>query len=132
MDLKRADIAKVPDKKYFRIGEVSRIVGVNAHVLRYWESEFKIIKPFRGKSKQRLYRQQDVQNLLIIRQLLHDERYTIAGAKKYLSGRNSAAMAVGKVGTKQKGAINAHEFIPGIKSELVEILEQLKNAGNTN
>lgn len=79
-----ATVSDIPDKAYFRIGEVSRLVGVDTHVLRYWESEFTFIKPFRGKSKQRLYRRQDVENLLRVRQLLHDEGYTIAGAKKVL------------------------------------------------
>ncbi|NLZ16719.1 MAG: MerR family transcriptional regulator [Desulfobulbaceae bacterium] len=79
-----ATASDIPDKAYFRIGEVSRLVGVDTHVLRYWESEFTIIKPFRGKSKQRLYRRQDVETLLRVRQLLHGEGYTIAGAKKAL------------------------------------------------
>lgn len=78
------DFQKIPDKIYFRIGEVSKLVGVDAHVLRYWETEFTMIKPFRGKSKQRLYRRQDVENLLHIKALLHDEGYTISGARKYL------------------------------------------------
>ncbi len=78
------DFQKIPDKIYFRIGEVSKLVGVDTHVLRYWETEFTMIKPFRGKSKQRLYRRQDVENLLHIKALLHDEGYTISGARKYL------------------------------------------------
>ncbi len=75
---------EIPDRVYFRIGEVSSIVGVDPHVLRYWESEFKVIKPRRAKSKQRLYRRKDVENLLRIKSLLHDEGYTIAGARRLL------------------------------------------------
>jgi DNA-binding transcriptional MerR regulator len=75
---------QVPEKVYFRIGEVSSLVGVEPHVLRYWESEFKGIRPRRAKSNQRLYRRQDVEILLLIRELLHDRGYTIAGAKKFL------------------------------------------------
>ena len=74
----------IPDKLYYRIGEVSRIVGVEPHVLRYWESEFPFIKPSRVVSKQRLYKRKDVEMLLRIKQLLHEEKYTIAGAKKHL------------------------------------------------
>ncbi len=74
----------IPDKVYFRIGEVSDLVGVDPHVLRYWETEFKVVRPRRAKSKQRLYRRQDVENLLLIRTLLHDEGYTISGARKLL------------------------------------------------
>ncbi|MFZ5799332.1 MAG: MerR family transcriptional regulator [Desulfobulbaceae bacterium] len=75
---------QIPEKVYFRIGEVSILVGVEPHVLRYWESEFKSIRPRRAKSKQRLYRRQDVETLLLIRELLHDKGYTISGAKKFL------------------------------------------------
>ena len=79
---KDTPLTDIPDKIYFRIGEVSRLLGVDAHVLRFWETEFASIKPFRGKSKQRLYRRQDVESLFQVKRLLHDEGYTIAGAKK--------------------------------------------------
>lgn len=76
---------EIPDKSYFRIGEVSRILGVETYVVRYWESEFKTIKPVRTKSDQRLYRKKDVEELVTIRNLLYSEQFTIAGAKKKLS-----------------------------------------------
>lgn len=76
------DVAHIPEKVYFRIGEVSNIVEVDPHVLRYWESEFDAIRPVRGKSRQRLYRRRDVIVLLYIRDLLHRQGYTISGAKK--------------------------------------------------
>ena len=79
---KDTPLTDIPDKIYFRIGEVSRLLGVDAHVLRFWETEFASIKPFRGKSKQRLYRRQDVESLFQVKRLLHEEGYTIAGAKK--------------------------------------------------
>lgn len=74
----------IPDKLYFKIGEVSDLVGVKPYVLRYWESEFKEITPVKSSSNQRLYRRKDVELLLKIRQLLYRERYTIHGAKKIL------------------------------------------------
>ncbi len=77
--------AQIPDKAYFRIGEVSRIVGVEPYVIRYWESEFKSVRPHRTKSDQRLYRRKDVMELLHIRHLLYDELYTVAGARKRLA-----------------------------------------------
>ena len=73
----------LPDKLYFRIGEVAELVGVEPHVLRYWESEFRL-RPHRSGSGQRLYRKQDVGRFLRVRQLLHEEGYTIAGARKLL------------------------------------------------
>lgn len=79
------DSQGLPDKLYFRIGEVASLVGVDAHVLRYWESEFRM-KPHRSSSGQRLYRKQDLSRFFRIKRLLHDEGYTIAGARKALSG----------------------------------------------
>jgi DNA-binding transcriptional MerR regulator len=76
--------ADIPDKHFFRIGEVSRIVGVPPHVLRYWEREFSVVRPRRSPSKQRVYRRGDVEKLLKIKTLLHHEKYTIAGARKRL------------------------------------------------
>jgi DNA-binding transcriptional MerR regulator len=73
---------QLPDKLYFKIGEVADLVGVKPYVLRYWESEFSILKPTKTKSKHRLYRRKDVETLLQIKQLLHNERFTIEGARK--------------------------------------------------
>jgi len=70
------------ERLYYRIGEVSRITGIKPHVLRYWESEFKAIKPHKGGSLQRLYRKKDLDLILKIRSLLYEEGFTISGAKK--------------------------------------------------
>lgn len=74
----------IPDKLYFKIGEVAKIADVPTHVLRYWESEFPGIRPKRANSKQRLYRRQDVELIVAIKSLLHEQGYTIAGARKLL------------------------------------------------
>lgn len=73
----------LPDKLYFRIGEVASVVGVEPHVLRYWEGEFNL-KPLRSMSGQRLYRKQDIARFLRIRHLLHEKGFTVAGARKSL------------------------------------------------
>lgn len=78
----------VPDKLFFRIGEAAEIVGVETHVLRYWESEFKM-RPQRSESGQRMFRRKDIARFLRIRRLLHDEGFTIAGARKALSTKAS-------------------------------------------
>ncbi|MDP3478587.1 MAG: MerR family transcriptional regulator [Desulfoprunum sp.] len=75
---------QIPDKLYFKIGEVGKLADVPPHVLRYWESEFSAIRPKRANSKQRLYRRADVDLILKLKVLLHERRYTIAGAKKFL------------------------------------------------
>ena len=74
----------IPDKSYFRIGEVSKLLNVQPYVIRYWESEFKTIRPIRTRSDQRLYRHKDVEELLLIRRLLYKENFTINGARKQL------------------------------------------------
>ena len=79
--LKAVDPAVIPDKPYFKIGEAARLCGVKPYVLRYWETEFKSIRPQKTKSQQRLYRRKDVELLLRIRHLLYDERFTIEGAR---------------------------------------------------
>lgn len=76
----------IPEKIYFKIGEVCELVGVQAHVLRYWETEFPMLSPQKNKSGQRSYRRRDVEMALRIKKLLYDEMFTIAGAKKKLQG----------------------------------------------
>jgi DNA-binding transcriptional MerR regulator len=78
-----------PDKLYYKIGEVSEIADVPAYVLRFWESEFKRISPKRTSSGQRLYRKSDVDLILKIKDLLYNKKYTIPGARRYLSGRRT-------------------------------------------
>ena len=74
----------IPEKIYFKIGEVCELVGVQAHVLRYWETEFSMLSPQKNKSGQRSYRRRDVEIALRIKQLLYGEMFTIAGARKKL------------------------------------------------
>jgi DNA-binding transcriptional MerR regulator len=76
--------ARLPDKIYFKIGEVSEIVGVEPYVLRYWETEFELLKPAKAPSKHRLYKKLDVELLLEIKRLLYTEGFTIEGARKKL------------------------------------------------
>lgn len=76
--------SRLPDKLYFKIGEVSRIVGVKPYVLRYWETEFDLLKPGKAPSRHRLYKKKDVELLLEIKRLLYAEGYTIEGARKKL------------------------------------------------
>ena len=79
--LEPADPSVLPDKPFFKIGEAARLVAVKPYVLRYWETEFRSIRPQKTKSQQRLYRRKDVELLLKIRHLLYDERFTIEGAR---------------------------------------------------
>ncbi len=80
-----APSVEIPDKLYFKIGEVADLVGVQTHVLRYWEKEIPAIRPAKSTSNQRRYRRRDVEIFREIRKLLYQERYTLAGARKRLS-----------------------------------------------
>jgi DNA-binding transcriptional MerR regulator len=75
----------IPKKRYFRIGEVSALTGLESYVLRYWETEFPKIKPVRSRSGQRLYKRRDIEVILQIKDLLYQKKFTIAGARRYLS-----------------------------------------------
>ena len=105
------------DRKYYRIGQVSQILGVEPHVLRFWESQFKQIQP-RRISRQRLYRSQDLKVLKRIKQLLYEEGYTIAGAKKKLADEFSAHSKLEKPVVKRQSYDN---ILEEIKRELLEI-----------
>jgi DNA-binding transcriptional MerR regulator len=81
----------IPDKLYFRIGEVSKLCKLPSYVLRFWESEFPQLKPVKSSTGQRMYRQRDVENVLRIKKLLYDEGFTIAGARQQLKAENKPA-----------------------------------------
>src|SRR6267142_6164568 len=82
--MSRAAVA-IPEKLFFKIGEVCELAGVQAHVLRYWESEFSMLAPQKNRAGQRVYRKRDVEIALRIKELLYEDQYTIAGAKKRLA-----------------------------------------------
>ena len=121
---------KIPDRLFFRIGDVSQLTGIEAYVLRFWEGEFPALSPKKTSSGQRQYRRKDVETVLEIKRLLYDEGYTIAGARKAMRGR-----------PKQKNdaesdeqsdqlfpspqATAASRDLTGIKQELREILALL-------
>jgi DNA-binding transcriptional MerR regulator len=103
----------IPDKNYFRIGEVSKILGVEPYVVRYWESEFKAVRPARTRSDQRLYKRKDVEQLLTIKNLLYKEMFTIAGARKKLVNINQ----------KDNSSIDGNVRLIDIKRKLKEMKE---------
>ncbi len=82
------DKNSIPDKMFFKIGEVAKIAGLEPHVLRYWESEFKDLNPDKGENGRRLYRKKDVAKVLQIKELLYREKYSIKGAQRVLRGSN--------------------------------------------
>lgn len=100
-----------PSKLFYRIGEVSRISGLEPYVIRYWETEFPHLRPEKRKSGQRLYTKKDLDNILQVKQLLYQSGYTISGAKKKLRGRSGR---------------DTDDLLESTKKEIREILELLK------
>ena len=117
-----ADLADIPDKLFFKIGEVCDLVGVQAHVLRYWETEFPTLSPHKNKSGQRSYRRKDVETALKIKQLLYKEMFTIAGARKKLQSDAREA-------NKPKEAVvqPVSESAPSLFDSLIEMTDQTVN-----
>ncbi|MBI5569489.1 MAG: MerR family transcriptional regulator [Desulfomonile tiedjei] len=108
----------IPEKQYFKIGEVSEILDVEPYVLRYWESEFKILKPTRTRARQRLYHKKDLELLMEIKHLLYDEKFTIAGAKKRLQEMKKQSAAEKKAKkTPEKTVLKAKEEIEILESK---------------
>jgi DNA-binding transcriptional MerR regulator len=101
------------EKKFFRIGEVSRIIGVEPYVLRYWESEFPQIRPVRADTNQRTYQKRDLELILEIKRLLYEEKLTIEGARQRLKQK------------KEKAPVADTGLIEEVKTDLQEILKTL-------
>ena len=107
-------MVQIPDdKRYFRIGEASRIIGVEPYVLRYWESEFPQVRPERADSNQRTYQREDLENLLTVKKLLYEEKMTIEGAKRRLRQEKGNKISVDSA------------FLDDLKAELSKILKML-------
>ena len=106
------------DKLYYRIGEVSKLTGVKAHVLRYWETEFRWMTPPKSRSKQRLYRRRDIEFVFLLKRLLWEERYTIAGARRKLRD-----MGIGKAleELQESPPIDPRVELQRIREELLAI-----------
>jgi DNA-binding transcriptional MerR regulator len=134
---------EIPDKLYFRIGEVARLAGIKPYVLRFWETEFPALDPKKSGTGHRLYRRKEVQLVLEIKRLLYEKRYTIEGARKFLDGRSkngepSAAVSTGvskrspaKRALPDKPAQTGFFDVPSplldsVRQELLEIAELLK------
>lgn len=126
-------VEEIPDKLYFRIGEVSKLAGIKPYVLRFWETEFPGLGPKKSGTGHRLYRRKDVELVLEIKRLLYEKRYTIEGARKALDGRGKAEspkMAADGAPKKVKRAqadlfSGASPVLDDIRRELKDLLKLL-------
>jgi DNA-binding transcriptional MerR regulator len=115
----------VPDKLYFRIGEVSKLSKLPAYVLRFWESEFPQLKPTKGSTGQRMYRRREVETVLEIKRLLYDEGYTIAGARERLKAESKSGKSQTPLLFAPAPPKGSRDGLKRIRYELQEVLRLL-------
>ena len=130
---------QIPDKLYYKIGEVAKFTGVKTHVLRYWESEFKAIRPNKSRSNQRLYRKKDVELILHLKDLLYNQGFTIAGARKKLRQKparkaadpapkpTETAAAQDQLALPLSGSIDL-QLLKEIRKDILQLKKSLKTA----
>src|SRR5579863_946104 len=118
-----ANVAEIPDKLFFRIGEVSTMLGVEPYVLRYWETEFPSVGPKKSGTGHRMYRQKEVELLLKIKYVLYEKKFTIEGARQYVRSEGKGKRRL-TMKTEQQDLFGG-EGLPEIRKELAAILNLL-------
>jgi DNA-binding transcriptional MerR regulator len=121
--MEQREVPQIPDRLFFRIGDVSDLTGVETYVLRFWESEFPMLSSKKTSTGQRQYRRKDVETVLEIKRLLYDEGYTIAGARKAIRGQTKKKKTV--IITKGK-KVQAALFAPGAAAQVQGIKKELQ------
>lgn len=113
-----ADLKRIPDKLAFKIGEVAELLGVKPYVLRYWETEFDVLKPKKSKHNQRMYERKDVENLMLIRKLLYRDRFSIEGARAALKKLKKDNVRIKQIKT-------IAEHIEEAKDKILDVLDEI-------
>lgn len=118
---------ELPDKLFFKIGEVAQIVGVRPHVLRYWEGEFPALRPMKTRGAHRVYRRRDVELAVLVKRLLQDQGFTITGARKRLKelGRDRVSS---EPDPEAKREVNVRAELLWVRRELTDLLQQIEHA----
>jgi DNA-binding transcriptional MerR regulator len=124
-----AHTPELPDKRYFRIGEVSKLAGLPSHTLRYWETEFKNLSPTKAGTGQRMYKKNDVELILLLKQLLHEQRYTIEGARQYIKEMKHGAKSDGD-GKPKKGKSKSDGQQLGFGFEEMKLKDKMKKVAS--
>ncbi|MBI3995540.1 MAG: MerR family transcriptional regulator [Nitrospirae bacterium] len=114
-----------PERLFYKISEVSAITGLEAYVLRYWQSEFPILRPQKSRGGQRIYQKKDIETILKIKQMLYEKGFTIAGARKALTARNGGS-------SETASQPLSKEFIYRLRGELADILRILSSYEKQN
>ena len=125
--VKTADVV-IPDKLYFRIGEVAQLCRLPAYVLRFWETEFPQLKPVKGSTGQRMYRHKDVENVLRIKKLLYEEGFTIAGARQHLRADHKSDKKQAPLPFPERTAPDLKQIRQGLREILAMLSPRQKRA----
>ena len=118
-------MVQIPDKLYFKIGEVAALLQLKTHVLRYWETEFSSLRPIKSSTNQRLYRRKDVETALLIKELLYRQGFTIAGARKKLQTEK-------QLGLPLADTLSPEKVLTEIKTDLLKLRDYLLNTESEN
>jgi len=124
-------VSELPDKLFFKIGEVAKIVGVRPHVLRYWEAEFAALRPMKTRGSHRVYRRRDVELAMLIRRLVQQEGFTIPGAKKRLRELGKDRVSSDSDPEASRDVALRADLL-AIRRELVDLLKALDTSGKTS
>ncbi len=116
-------IPHIPDRMYFKIGEVCKITGIKPYILRYWETEFDLLVTQKSKANQRVYERKDIENILLIKKLLWQDRYSIEGAKKRLKELKQETRAKRLVEEKSVSTVKLSQ----VKDELKELIRYIRS-----
>ena len=116
---------ELPAKLYYRIGEVAGLVGVEPHVLRYWETEFRSVRPQKSAKGQRIYSRRDVETLLKVKDLLYAHRFTIAGARRKL--REGGVEPVAPEAVSSEESTRMREALVALRGEIVALIEEFEH-----
>src|SRR5438132_118602 len=117
---------KIPNKLFFKIGEVCEITDTQPYVLRYWESEFPALAPAKNSSGQRIYRRRDIETVLRIKQLLYDEGFTIAGAKKRLETELAGRQETPAAAESAEGSATSTSAAPGAGDHVAQAMREVR------
>lgn len=122
----QVSLLDIPDKMFYKIRDVAKIAGVKPHVLRYWESEFPTLKPQKNRNGQRIYTRKDIDVVLEIRQLLHGEKYSIAGARQLLKKKKGGGVEGDvEIVEKTEETVVDREALVALRAGLVDLLATL-------
>lgn len=121
-----SELGQIPDKLAFKIGEVADLLGVKAYVLRYWETEFDVLKPKKSKHNQRMYERKDVENLFLIKKLLYRDRFSIEGARAALKKLKKDNVRVKQIKTIAETIEEAKDKIMDVLDEIASLRQMVR------